>query len=452
MHQIIVDPEFKALIPPLSAEERAQLEANLIADGCRDPLVVWVQPAPEPGAHKCYAHDESKCDLEPLDDVWHCRHCGHNPARQEYVLIDGHNRYEICTTHGIEFDTVEHEFASRDDAILWVVRNQFGRRNLSNFVRAELALRVKPLVEKKALANKQAAGGDRKSEQAKSLSQNSEKAIAPVHTDEELAKMAGVSRETIRKTEKIIQQASPELVEAVKSGELSINLGNDLATLEADKQRAVLASGKDAAKAVVSALRADKAEKKREERVAKIVEIAKGNAPLGAVASRYPVIYADPPWRYEHAETESRAIENHYPTMSLDEIKALPLVDIAHSDCVLFMWATSPKLAESMEVLSAWGFSYRTCAVWDKQKIGMGYYFRQQHELLLVAVRGEPPTPLPADRPASVFSYPRGQHSAKPVEVYELIEAMYPDFPKLEMFCRSPREGWAVWGNQSGGM
>ena len=101
MHQIIVDPEFKALIPPLSAEERAQLEANLIADGCRDPLVVWVQPAPEPGAHKCYAHDESKCDLESLDDVWHCRHCGHNPARQEYVLIDGHNRYGICTTHGI---------------------------------------------------------------------------------------------------------------------------------------------------------------------------------------------------------------------------------------------------------------------------------------------------------------------------------------------------------------
>ena len=180
----------------------------------------------------------------------------------------------------------------------------------------------------------------------------------------------------------------------------------------------------------------------------KIAEISKGNAPLGA-AERYPVIYVDPPWRYEHAESESRAIENQYPTMSLDEIKEMEIGAIAFNDCILFMWATSPKLAEAFEVLQAWGFSYRTCAVWDKQKIGMGYYFRQQHELLLVAVRGNPPTPSPADRPSSVFSYPRGQHSAKPHEVYELIEAMYPTLPKLEMFCRSPRTGWGVWGNQS---
>jgi N6-adenosine-specific RNA methylase IME4 len=113
------------------------------------------------------------------------------------------------------------------------------------------------------------------------------------------------------------------------------------------------------------------------------------------------------------------------------------------------MWATSPKLAEAFEVLDAWGFSYRTCAVWDKQKIGMGYYFRQQHELLLVAVRGTPPTPLPANRPASIFSYPRGEHSSKPHEVYEVIEAMYPELPKLEMFCRTPRAGWGAWGNQA---
>ena len=102
-----------------------------------------------------------------------------------------------------------------------------------------------------------------------------------------------------------------------------------------------------------------------------------------------------------------------------------------------------------MEVLTAWGFNYRTCAVWDKQKIGMGYYFRQQHELLLVAVRGKPPIPKPENRPSSVLSYPRGKHSEKPQEVYEIIEAMYPEMPKLEMFCRSPRKGWGVWGNQS---
>ena len=131
MHNILIDSEFQALIPPLSAEERAQLEANLLADGCRDPLVVWVQPAPEPGTHKCYAHDESKCDLVPEDDVWHCRHCEHNPAQQEYVLIDGHNRYEICTRNGIEYGIEEMLFDDRDAAMDWMDANQLGRRNIT---------------------------------------------------------------------------------------------------------------------------------------------------------------------------------------------------------------------------------------------------------------------------------------------------------------------------------
>ncbi len=88
-------------------------------------------------------------------------------------------------------------------------------------------------------------------------------------------------------------------------------------------------------------------------------------------------------------------------------------------------------------------------SVWDKKKIGMGYYFRQQHELLLIATRGDIPAPSPADRPSSVLSYERGEHSSKPHEVYGIIEAMYPGLAKIELFCRTPQEGWAVWGNQS---
>ena len=90
------------------------------------------------------------------------------------------------------------------------------------------------------------------------------------------------------------------------------------------------------------------------------------------------------------------------------------------------------------------GFQLSHLRCVGQAKIGMGYYFRQQHELLLVAVKGQPPTPAPADRPSSVFSYPRGVHSAKPHEVYEVIEAMYPTLPKMEMFCRTPRQGWGV--------
>lgn len=163
---------------------------------------------------------------------------------------------------------------------------------------------------------------------------------------------------------------------------------------------------------------------------------------------KFSLIYADPPWRYEHVRTESRAIENQYPTMDLDEICALPIPDVAHDDCVLFLWATSPKLWESMRVIDAWGFTYRTCAVWDKQKIGMGYYFRQRHELLLVAAKGALPVPEASERVSSVIVAPRAEHSRKPDVVYELIEAMYPDTTKIELFCRRPREGWSAWGNE----
>lgn len=200
----------------------------------------------------------------------------------------------------------------------------------------------------------------------------------------------------------------------------------------------------DAAKEIRQA----KTAQRREERLDKIIEISQGNVEL-KTDTCYPVLYADPPWRYDYAETDNRVIENQYPTMAIEEICALPVSDLATPDAILFLWATSPKLAESMRVIESWGFTYRTCAVWDKQKIGMGYYFRQRHELLLVATRGSVPTPAPGDRVASVISEPREEHSAKPAKFAELIEAMYPTLPRIELFCRSPRKGWAVWGNQS---
>lgn len=195
-------------------------------------------------------------------------------------------------------------------------------------------------------------------------------------------------------------------------------------------------------------IRQVKTEQRREDRLEKIVEISQGNVEL-KTENRYPVLYADPPWRYDYAETENRAIENQYPTMTIEDICALPIADLATPDAILFLWATSPKLVEALRVIKAWGFTYRTCAVWNKQKIGMGYYFRQQHELLLVATRGSIPAPPPALRPSSVFSQSRNEHSAKPAQFAEWIEAMYPTLPRMELFCRSPREGWATWGNQA---
>ncbi len=166
-------------------------------------------------------------------------------------------------------------------------------------------------------------------------------------------------------------------------------------------------------------------------------------------SGHYQVLYVDPPWRYEHSKTDSRKIENHYPTMELDDICALPVTQIAEDDAVLFLWATSPKLHEAMQVIDAWGFTYRTCMVWDKERMGMGYYARQQHELLLIAAVGAPPVPEPANRPVSVIRARRdNEHSRKPTEFYEIIERMYPERTKVELFARIQRDGWATWGNE----
>lgn len=196
--------------------------------------------------------------------------------------------------------------------------------------------------------------------------------------------------------------------------------------------------GHETERVTTNLLREGEREQKREDRPA---------TPLPTGCFR--LLYGDPPWRYEHVETESRAIENQYPTMSLDEICALSVP--AADDAVLFLWATSPKVAEAIRVIDAWGFNYRTCAVWDKELIGMGYYFRQQHELLLVAAKGSLPVPLPSARPSSVIRERRGGHSEKPERVYELLEAMYPTFTerdRVELFARRVRPGWSVWGNE----
>jgi len=166
---------------------------------------------------------------------------------------------------------------------------------------------------------------------------------------------------------------------------------------------------------------------------------------------RYPIIYADPPWRYEHPPigASNRSIENHYPTMTLEEICALPVPELAAENSVLYLWATAPKLAECFDVIDAWGFEYRTCMVWVKDRIGMGYHARNRHEILLIAKRGQIAPPQPSDRPDSVVEAKRAKHSAKPLQFYEIIERAYPRLPKVELFCRQPREGWAAWGNQA---
>jgi N6-adenosine-specific RNA methylase IME4 len=174
------------------------------------------------------------------------------------------------------------------------------------------------------------------------------------------------------------------------------------------------------------------------------------------IAKRYTVLLADPPWRYEHPPmgASNRSIENQYPTLDLDGIcairvgtNAVPVSELADENAVLFLWATAPKLSECFHVITAWGFVYRTCMVWVKDKIGMGYHVRNQHEILLIAKRGELAPPKPENRPSSVVRAARGKHSEKPPAFIKLIEHMYPNVRnKIELFSRIPRKGWDHWG------
>ena len=166
------------------------------------------------------------------------------------------------------------------------------------------------------------------------------------------------------------------------------------------------------------------------------------------MSEEFQVILADPPWRYSFSKSNSRKIENQYRTMTLKEIEDFDVGFVFSKNSVLFLWATSPKLLEALGVMKAWGFEYKTHAIWNKMKIGMGYWFRGQHELLLVGTSGRPLLPAPSKRIASVISAKRNSHSKKPEEVHEWIEKAFPNENKLELFAREDRPGWTVWGDE----
>lgn len=169
------------------------------------------------------------------------------------------------------------------------------------------------------------------------------------------------------------------------------------------------------------------------------------NLPHPSDGKLYGVIYADPPWRYENG-TPGREIERHYPTMTDEEICALQ-VPVANN-AICYLWAVAPRLDVGLRVLQAWGFRYKTCAVWDKVKVGMGFWFRGQHEILMVGTRGDVHPPAQSQRISSVIRCPRGEHSSKPDYVRDMIVKWYPDAKRLEMFCRLKRPGWDVFGNE----
>lgn len=172
---------------------------------------------------------------------------------------------------------------------------------------------------------------------------------------------------------------------------------------------------------------------------------------------KYRVILADPPWQYTTvgATSPSRRTENHYNTMSRVDLLQMPIADISVDRAVLFMWACWPLIDEALELIKAWGFTYKTLAwEWIKMNpnnmgiaIGMGNYTKSNPEPCLLAFRGDP-IPVAVHDVTSVIMSPLQEHSRKPEVQYNRIEALYPQGPYLELFARRRREGWDVFGNE----
>ena len=168
---------------------------------------------------------------------------------------------------------------------------------------------------------------------------------------------------------------------------------------------------------------------------------------------KYSIIYADPPWRYNIKRGRGTA-ESHYPTMSIEEICALPVAEIAAADCALFLWGTFPQLKAALQVVESWGFSYKTLAfLWLKQNrksdtwfYGMGFWTRSNAEVCLLATRGHPKRQC-----AGIHQFVISRieaHSKKPAIVRNKIVQLLGDQPRIELFARQKTPGWDVWGNE----
>jgi len=334
---------------------------------------------------------------------------------EDGTIIDGHNRYKICQEHNIKYSTfVQKGLETGTDIKLWMLYNQIGKRNYTSFDKSLVAIEIEKLESIKAKERML------KLSNLKQFQELEEQNDLPARSDltereesgkalEKAAKAVGVGYGTVYKTKQILAKAPEEVIEKVRKGDVSVD------------------------RAYQKIQRAERLERNQ------ATEWPKG---------KYRVIYADPPWKYDDERSGMGGAIDQYDLMELEDIKALPVKDLAETDAVLFMWATAPLLKEGIEVVESWGFKYKTHMIWNKTKGLNGHYVSPRHELLFIATKGSC-TPDTKDRPNSVQTIDRtGRHSEKPEDFRKIIETLYTYGNKVELFAREAPEGWVAYGNE----
>ena len=391
-----IDKEFAALIPPLSADERQQLEENIIEHGgARDPLVAW-------------SNDKG------------------------LTLLDGHNRYEICTRLGLPFDIHEVFLSSRDEAEDWIDRNQLGRRNLHPDA-------FTLLLGRRYNRSKKAAHRPEKSVNVTELSGV---------TAERLAKEYGVSEKTVRSAGKFAEAV--EKAEQISPGiGLQVAHGQAPARAAVVKAAAIFEKDPDGAQEILERKKkmADVVrEEKRAAVVAKLEDVATRKAK--ELAGEYDVIVIDPPWPMEKIERDvtPTQVAFEYPTMQESELAAMKMP--AAADCHLWLWTTHKFLPMSLRLLDAWSFKYVCTFVWHKpggfQPFGLPQY---NCEFALYARRGSPKFIDTKAFPVC-FEAKRGKHSEKPEAFYDIVRRVTAG-RRIDIFNRRRIDGFDVWGNEA---
>jgi len=377
-------------------------------------------------------------------------------------ILDGRNRYRALVAAGIDiekrhFRAFHPEFYG--DPLDYVIAKNLKRRHLNESQRAMVADKLATMRQGErvdlAIARQSADRSDpivcdvgdasRKLETVGYVKPHPRPANLPVIDQASAAKALSISERALRHARATRRTGTPELIRAVERGKLAVSSAAQAARLAPDIQRRIAEESEAGAANVVRTVI------KQEARAMRETELGAKQAALPQ--KKYGVILADPEWKFKPWSQETgmdRAADNHYPTSELCDIAARDVVEIAADDSVLYLWGTIPMLPQAFAVMRAWGFDYKSAHIWGKDKIGLGYWARENCEVLLIGTRGKPPAPAPGTQRNHLIIADRGEHSAKPEYFLEMIERHFPTLPKIELNRRGPaRPGWDAWGNEA---
>lgn len=336
--------------------------------------------------------------------------------RYEGKVIDGRNRLRACAEIGIQ--PRFREWNGSGSLVSFVISMNLHRRHLDSSQRA--AVSIDAVVELEREAKERQREGGRQGGKLAGRGRPSDRGNQRIdeaypQAAEQAAKLLNTNRQYVSDAKRFKAEA-PELFERIKSGELTIP-----------------AAKREIKRAVIMAPRHD-------EQCCTVDDLQS----LVAKEMKFGCIYADPPWQYGNQGTRA-ATDNHYSTMTIEEIVALPIPELAADECHLHLWTTNGFLRDALGLLDKWGFEFKSTFVWVKPQLGIGNYWRCSHEIMLLGVRGG--LTFPPTNYKSWIEFDRTEHSAKPEKVRGLIETVSPA-PRLELFGRVAAPGWWVWGNQ----